>query len=86
MNTNNKQEEVRFDKEIGNYPIKVVALGGLDENGKNCYVIEVNNDAFVIECGIKYPNNRIPGVDLIIPDFTYLKEIPHPCNHYYSRP
>lgn len=75
MNTNNKQEKVRFDKEIGNYPIKVVALGGLDENGKNCYVIEVNNDAFVIECGIKYPNNRIPGVDLIIPDFTYLKEI-----------
>ena len=35
----------------------------------------MNNDAFVIECGIKYPNNRIPGVDLIIPDFTYLKEI-----------
>ena len=36
MNINNKQEEVRFDKEIGTYPIKVVALGGLDENGKNC--------------------------------------------------
>ena len=75
MNNTGKQDEVRFDKEIGNYPIKVVALGGLDENGKNCYVIEVNNDAFVVECGIKYPNNRIPGVDLIIPDFTYLKEI-----------
>ncbi len=75
MNNSNNKEEVKFDREIGNYPIKVVALGGLDENGKNCYVIEINNDAFIIECGIKYPNNRIPGVDLIIPDFTYIKEI-----------
>lgn len=66
-----------FDSEIGNYPIKVVALGGLDEMGKNCYVIEVNEDAFVIEAGLKYPTSRMPGVDFIIPDFTYLRNISH---------
>lgn len=69
------QKENNFAPEIGNYPIKVVALGGLDEMGKNCYVIEVNNDAFIIEAGIKYPNAQIPGVDVIIPDFDYLRNI-----------
>lgn len=66
-----------FSREIGNYPIKVVALGGLNEMGKNCYVIEVDNDAFVIEAGLKYPNNAIPGVDVIIPDFEYIRSISH---------
>jgi ribonuclease J len=69
------QPQQNFVNEIGNYPIKVVALGGLDEMGKNCYVIEVNNDAFIIEAGIKYPNSSIPGVDVIIPDFDYVRNI-----------
>lgn len=76
MQTNNN-ETMAFSKEIGNYPIKVVALGGLNEMGKNCYVIEVDNDAFVIEAGLKYPNNAIPGVDVIIPDFEYIRSISH---------
>lgn len=74
LNTN---ETSCFNKEIGNYPIKVVALGGLNEMGKNCYVIEVNNDAFVVEAGLKYPNANIPGVDIIIPDFDYIRSISH---------
>ena len=64
-----------FSAEIGNYPIQVVALGGLDEMGKNCYVIEVDNDAFIVEAGLKYPNASIPGVDIIIPDFDYIRTI-----------
>ncbi len=64
-----------YDAETGDYPIKVVALGGLDEMGKNCYVIEINNDAFIIEAGIKYPTDKIPGIDVIIPDFDYLRNI-----------
>ena len=78
-NQNQKQgfqpNAVNYSTEIGNYPIKVLALGGLDESGKNCYVIEVNNDAFIIEAGLKYPNSSIPGVDIIIPDFEYIKTI-----------
>lgn len=71
----NNETMTPFVNEIGNYPIKVLALGGMDEMGKNCYVIEVNNDAFVIEAGLKYPTSAMPGVDFIIPDFTYLKNI-----------
>ena len=73
----NNVDLVPFSREIGSYPIKVVALGGLNEMGKNCYVIEVNEDAFVIEAGMKYPTAAMPGVDMIIPDFDYLKNISH---------
>ncbi len=71
----NNETLTPFVNEIGDYPIKVVALGGMDEMGKNCYVIEVNNDAFIIEAGLKYPTSAMPGVDFIIPDFTYIKNI-----------
>ena len=54
--------------------IKVFALGGLDENGKNITIVEINEDIYVIDAGIKYPDKRVPGVDCIIPDFSYLKE------------
>lgn len=64
-----------YVNEIGNYPIKIVALGGMDEMGKNCYVIEVDEDAFIIEAGLKYPTKNIPGVDIIIPDFEYIRNI-----------
>ena len=74
-NTGAQAPKVNYVSEIGNYPIKVVALGGLDEMGKNCYVIEVNNDVFIIEAGLKYPNAQIPGVDTIIPDFDYIRGI-----------
>ena len=43
--------------------------------GKNCYVIEVDDDAFIIEAGLKYPTSNIPGVDFIIPDFDYIRNI-----------
>ena len=54
--------------------IKVFALGGLDECGKNMYVIEVGDDLYVIEAGHKYPDKTSPGVDVIIPDYHYLLE------------
>lgn len=54
--------------------IKFFSLGGLDENGKNLSVIEINDDIFIFDAGIKYPDKRVPGVDCIIPNFNYLKE------------
>ena len=54
--------------------IKVLALGGLDEEGKDLYCIEINGDIFVINCGFKHPTRFTPGIDFIISDFTYLKE------------
>lgn len=54
--------------------IRVVALGGLSENGKNCYCIEVDEDIFVIDCGLKYPSVNNPGIDFTIPNFDYLRK------------
>ena len=54
--------------------IRVFALGGLDERGKNIVVVEINDDIFIIDAGIKHPDRSLPGVDLIIPDYRYLLE------------
>ena len=54
--------------------IKVLALGGLDEDGKDLYCIEVNDDIFVIGAGFKYPTRTTPGIDFVIADFDYLKQ------------
>ncbi|WP_033161213.1 ribonuclease J [[Mycoplasma] collis] len=54
--------------------INIFSLGGLDENGKNLYVIEVNDDIFIINSGYKIPINSTNGVDTLIPDFTYLEK------------
>ena len=52
--------------------IKVFALAGLDEDGRDCYVIEINNDIFVLEAGSTLPDKTIPGVDCILPNLDYL--------------
>ena len=50
------------------------SLGGLDENGKNMFVIEVDKNIFVFEAGLKYADELTLGIDYIIPNVTYLKE------------
>ena len=54
--------------------VSLFALGGLDEDGKNMYIVEVDNSIFILECGLKYPEKDQLGIEMIIPDFTYLKE------------
>lgn len=54
--------------------IKIFALGGLNENGKNMYVVNVDENIFVFDAGLKYPSANMLGVDYIIPKFDYLKE------------
>ena len=53
--------------------IKIFALGGLNEDGKNMYVVKVNEDIFVFDAGLKYPKDRMLGIDYIIPSFDYIK-------------
>ena len=54
--------------------IKIFSLGGLNENGKNMYVVEVNDDIFVLDAGLKYADDRLLGVDYILPNYDYIKE------------
>lgn len=57
-----------------NAKVKVIFLGGIGEIGKNITLLEYENDILVIDCGLAFPSDDMPGVDLVIPDFTYLKE------------
>lgn len=52
--------------------LKIIALGGLGEIGKNLTVYEYNNDLIVVDCGLSFPDDDMYGVDIVIPDFTYL--------------
>ncbi|MZQ84076.1 RNase J family beta-CASP ribonuclease [Paenibacillus sp. 5J-6] len=54
--------------------LSVFSLGGINEIGKNMYVVEYANDIIVIDCGSKFPDETLLGVDLIVPDITYLLE------------
>lgn len=53
-------------------PVRIISLGGLGEIGKNVTVYESGSDMFVVDCGLAFPEADMPGVDLVIPDFTYL--------------
>ena len=52
--------------------IRIFSLGGLDEMGKNTYIVEVDDDIFVFDCGLKYAEGLMYGIDYIIPDYEYL--------------
>ncbi len=55
-------------------PLKIIPLGGLNEIGKNMTVIECANDIFIIDCGLAFPDSEMLGVDLVLPDYTYLEK------------
>ena len=55
-------------------PVRVVFLGGLGEIGRNCACIEVDGRIIVLDCGIMFPDPDMPGVDLVLPEFTYLHD------------
>ena len=53
--------------------LKIIPLGGLDEIGKNITVLEYGKDMIIIDCGVAFPEEDMYGIDLVIPDFTYIQ-------------
>jgi len=54
--------------------LKIIPLGGLEEIGKNITLFEYGNDIIVLDCGMAFPDDEMPGIDVVIPDFTYLEK------------
>lgn len=64
----------REQRENRSTPVRFFALGGLNEIGKNLYVYECANDMFIVDCGLTFPDEEMFGVDLVVPDFTYIEK------------
>jgi len=70
-NANNNQVNNDFKFKKGG--LKVIPLGGLHEIGKNITVFEYENDIIIVDCGLAFPEDEMLGIDIVIPDFTYLE-------------
>ena len=69
----NKNSEQPIIERFKDSNIKIMALGGLGEVGKNMYLIEISDEILIIDCGMLFPDNNY-GIEYIVPDFTYLKD------------
>ena len=61
-------------KKQNNTKLRVMMLGGLNEIGKNIAVLEYGNDIIIVDCGLAFPDPDMLGVDLVLPDFSYLEK------------
>lgn len=61
-------------RKAGKSGFRIIPLGGMKEIGKNCTLIEYNDEIIIIDCGLAFPEYEMFGIDIVIPDFTYIKE------------
>ena len=68
--TNKKKAQIPPEKKES---VRIAFLGGINEIGKNMTLYEYGNDMFLVDCGLAFPDSDLPGVDLVIPDFSYVE-------------
>ncbi len=69
-NTVNRKKELAENTK----PVRIIPLGGIGEIGKNITLYEYDGDMFIVDCGMSFPDADTPGIDIVIPDFTYIIE------------
>ncbi|NPA55001.1 MAG: ribonuclease J [Epsilonproteobacteria bacterium] len=76
IQNNRLNTDMKLDKDKNGW-VRFTPLGGLDEIGGNCAVFETENTAIIFDCGMSFPTEDMHGVDILVPDFSYLREIRH---------
>ena len=59
---------------IKNEEIRIIPLGGVGEIGKAMYVVEIDDEMFIVDSGLMFPESEMLGIDIVIPDITYVEE------------
>ena len=72
--TENKNSLMKDDFIFKKENLKIIPLGGIEEIGKNITVFEYGNDIVIVDCGVAFPEDDMLGIDLVIPDFSYLEK------------
>ena len=71
---NHPHPELPFPAQLAPQTLRIVALGGLGEIGRNMTVYEYEGKLLIVDCGVLFPEESQPGIDLILPDFTYIRD------------
>lgn len=71
---NTGKRKTKTKKKVNAQPIKIAFLGGLNEVGKNITLFQYKEDILLVDSGLAFPDEDMPGIDLVIPDFTYLEK------------
>src|SRR3989338_6080152 len=70
----NMQNKTSLLLRNNNQPLRIIPLGGVGDVTKNMYVYEYGQDIIIVDCGVGFPDEAMPGVDLVIPDINYLRD------------
>ena len=70
----NMQNKTSLLLRNNNQPLRIIPLGGVGDVTKNMYVYEYGQDIIIVDCGVGFPDEAMPGVDLVIPDVSYLRD------------
>lgn len=69
-----QRQKQKQHKKIEKKPVRIAFLGGLNEVGKNMTLYEYGESMFLVDCGLAFPDADLPGVDLVLPDFSYVEK------------